>query len=144
MSEAGTRPGVADLALAEHTDAQQYRIPVAVGPGCNHLQTIAGTLSLDPQCLAGAAVERHEASAQGLVQSFTSHKNYHQEFAGARILNDCGRQSLHLVEVDFHWILLISVADFQSWQKSKKPAGQVVRQGAWISYECVLVILRRR
>src|SRR6202790_5059404 len=118
LSEAGTRPGVADLALAQHADAQQYRIPVAVGPGGNHLQTVAGTLSLGPQCLAGAAVEGHEASAQGLVQSFTVHKTHHQEFAGTRILNDCGRQALHLVEVDFHCILLISVPDFQSSAKS--------------------------
>src|ERR1700730_11886345 len=108
LSEAGTRPGVADLALAEHTDAQQYRIPVAVGPGFHHLQTVAGTLSLGPQCLPGAAVERHEASTQGLVQSFRVHKTHHQELAGAFILNDRGRQALHLVEADFHCIVLIS------------------------------------
>src|ERR1700674_3122154 len=140
LSEAGTRPGVADLALAQHTDAQQYRIPVAVGPGFNHLQTVAGTLSLGPQCLAGAAVERHEASAQGLVQSFRVHKTHHQELAGAFILNDSGRQALHLVEVDFHCILLISRRIFRSGTKSTKPAGRVVRQRAWISYECFLVI----
>src|SRR6202521_5148483 len=140
LREAGTRPGVADLALAQHTDAQQYRIPVAIGPGCNHLQTIAGALSFGPQRLAGAAIERHESSAQGLIQSFPIHKAHHQQLAGARILNDSWCQALHLVEVDFHWILLISVPDFQSSDKSKKPAGRVVRQRAWISYECFLVI----
>src|SRR4029077_3079834 len=97
-------------------------------------------LSLGPQRPAGAAVERHESSAQGLVQRFSIHKAHPQELAGARVLNDSGRQALHFVEVDFHWILLISVPDFQSSAKSKKPAGRVVRQRAWISYECFLVI----
>src|ERR1700687_1499383 len=129
LSEAGTRPGVADLALAQHTDAQQYRIPVAVGPGFNHLQTVAGTLSLGPQCLAGAAVERHEASAQGLVPSFRVHKTHHQELAGAFILNDSGRQALHLVEVDFHCILLISRRIIRSGTKAKSPLGELCASG---------------
>src|SRR5216684_2613518 len=81
---------MADLALAQHTDAQEYRIPVAVGPGCNHLQTIAGALSLGPQFLAGAAVERYESSAQGLVQGFPVHKAHHQQLPGTCILNDSG------------------------------------------------------
>src|SRR6266853_2309540 len=131
---------MADLTLAQHTDAQQYRIPVAVGPGFNHLQSIAGALSLGPQCLAGAAVERHESSAQGLVQSFPIHKAHHQEFASARILNDSWCQALHLVEVNFHWILLNFPARFSELAEKQKARWQVVRQRAWISYECFLVI----
>src|SRR4029077_3019159 len=129
-----------DVALTQHTDAQQYRIAVAIGPGGHHLQTIAGALSLGPQRPAGAAVERHESSAKGLVQRFSIHKAHHQELAGGRVLNDSGRRALHFVELECHWILLTSVPDFQSWAKSKKPGGRVVRERAWISYGCFLVI----
>jgi hypothetical protein len=37
LRKAGARPGVANLALTQHANSQQHRIPVAISPRRNHL-----------------------------------------------------------------------------------------------------------
>jgi hypothetical protein len=93
---------VANLARAQHPDAQQHRVAVAVRPRCHDFQAIAGGFTFGPQSLSSAAVERDEAGSQGHLQRFAVHEAHHQQLPSGRILNYCRRQPLHFVEVDLH------------------------------------------
>src|ERR1039457_1823450 len=114
-------------------NAQQHRVPVAVRRGGNYLQSIAGAFSLGPQFLASAAVEGHEAGAEGPIERFTIHKAEHEHFSVFRVLNDGGGQALHLVEINLHRILPISSnlgnRLSELGRKSKSPLGKLCASG---------------
>jgi hypothetical protein len=91
-------------------------------------------LSLGPKRLPGAAVESDEARSQGRLQRLAIHEAHHEQFPGGDILNHCGSQALHFVEVNLHRsLLLLSISDAPTTETKNPLRGS--RQRAWISYK---------
>src|SRR5882724_1846465 len=113
---------MADQAFSQHSDPQQHRIAVAVGRSRNHLEPVAGGLTLGPKLVAGAAEKRDEAHLEGLLKGLAIHESEHEHFAAGRILHDGWQQPLHLVEIDLFLVNLFVHALSKLSAKNKKPA----------------------
>src|ERR1039457_98205 len=124
-------------------NAQQHRVPVAVRRGGNYLQSIAGAFSLGPQFLASAAVEGHEAGAEGPIERFTIHKAEHEHFSVFRVLNDGGGQALHLVEINLHRnspnLIESRQQAFRTRQKKQKARWASSAPAGLDSYDCLVI-----
>ena len=101
-----------NVATTQHADPQQHRIAIAVRPRPHHLQSIAGSFSLGPQRLPGAAVERDVARPLRSFERLAVHKAQHQQLSRNRILNHRGREALHFVEINLHCNLpMVAIPD---------------------------------
>src|SRR5208283_4610737 len=129
---------MANHALAQHANAQQHCIPIAVGGRSNHLETVAGAFAFGPEFLPGAAVEGHESGAQLHFQRLLVHEAQHQQLPATLVLNDGRDQTLHLVEVDFHRFSYISATNFEVSPKAKARWGEFCASGLG-SYKCLVI-----
>ena len=60
---------MADHAFPLHPHLQQNGVAIAVGRGRDHFEPVAGSLSLGPKLVAGAAEKRDISGPQGLFKA---------------------------------------------------------------------------
>ena len=92
---------MADHTFPLHPHLQQNGVAIAVGRGRNHFEPVAGSLTLGPKLVAGAAEKRDVSGPQRLLKGLPIHEAQHQHLAAGCVLHNRGQQPLHLVEINF-------------------------------------------
>ena len=91
---------MADQSRTFDLDAQEQRVPIAVGVCGNDSQTVTGALALRPKLVAGPAEEGDIAPFEGAFYRLAVHEAHHQHFAVERVLHYRGDETVHLFEVE--------------------------------------------
>src|SRR5215475_11056979 len=81
----------------------QQRISIAIRRRRYHFQTVARGLAFRPKLIAGAAEKGDISNFLGPRPCLSVHEPEHEDFAVSGILYDGRHQTLHLVEVKFHF-----------------------------------------
>ena len=78
---------------------------VAVVENLHDVEEVAAGLSLCPESVACAAIECHLACFYCLVVCLFVHESEHEHFECLGVLHDGRYETVHLVEIDFHYLL---------------------------------------
>jgi hypothetical protein len=90
-----------DHSCALDFDLDQQGIEIAIRRSGSHFQAVAGGFPFRPKFISRTAVERDVSDRESFLERVAVHEAKHEDVA-CRILNDCGHQALHFVEINIH------------------------------------------